>query len=310
MRGINLQDERGAALLASVFFIMLLGMIGLSLVTLTVADSQSEVISSGERQAFYAAYSGLEYGIKRVLTDASYYDWSETVETGGDLYSDVSVEFLGENLVRVRSNGHSSKFVKRLERTIDYIDVSQYAVYASGDVDYTFTNVWPNLLSNNTSLVYQHAPVMPIFDLDELRNLALPSRYYSGNLNILFSFTPQPNMMTFVEGHMHILANILTANEDYGYFTVMGDVHQNISGVTAVIYQPVAGKTYRQTLLGVYLAGGLITNGDVIGGSKWTLLYLNNLHVFYNQAKLRDFLHYSINGGPLVIRRNRWTNLN
>jgi len=67
MFAIDLKSEKGGALFASVFFLILLGMMGISLITITLSDQKMNTIEGKERQAFYATQAGIEYGMRRVF---------------------------------------------------------------------------------------------------------------------------------------------------------------------------------------------------------------------------------------------------
>ncbi len=314
MFGINLKNEHGGALLSTLFVLLIIGMIAMSAVTMIVADSKNEILAAEERQAFYAAQSGLEYGIKRVMIsdETNLSNWSETIPTGNGTVCTVTAQFINDSTVTIQAVGKTTRFVKRLQKTINFIDVSRYAIYARGRVRYTLTNTWPRIFSHNPGLIRQNAPVMPIFDLDELRNLARPNRYYRNNLVIRWFFTFSPRRITFVEKNLRFSA---WSWGTFGHFVVMGNVTQQ-SGwipfvpISATVYQPVAGKVFRKSGWAPFFYGGIITNGDVIGGNRWTFFYLRNLHVFHNRNTIRRFMDYSINGGSLLIHRSRWENLN
>ncbi len=315
---IKLKNQNGAALLSTVFFLILLGMIGMSLVTMLVADSRLGMLNSEARKAFYAAHSGLEYGIKTVfVTDpTSLSDWSETVDTGDGTTCEVSAEFLSNNRVRIRAEGHSARFAERLEKVINYIDISEYAVYTSGNVQNVVAHEWPPSsifsIPNNPALVYQNAPVMPVFDPDELRENSKPNGYKSGDYTVTSIFNFPPKRTIFVEGN-------LTFDSwswlNWGHFTVMGDVVANgpwlpFSTVYGTVYQPNAGSQFTSppSLLRRSFIGGVILNGSITG-NNW-ILGSSNLFVFHYRPVIINFMRYSLNGGPMVIENSRWDNLN
>ncbi len=314
----HIRDEKGGTLLVIMFFIIFMGAMGASLVTLVVSNARTENIHADELRAFYAAQSGLEYGIRRIMESdvTSLFDWTENVDAGDGLHTIVTANFLSGHRVRIQATGYSTRITRRIQRTINYIDVSEYAVYASGSVEYTVTKEWPNLFgSNDPSLVYQNAPVMPIFELDELRNLAKPSSYFDGNLVVdnLFNFSPR--RITFVEGDLSFVSwNWF----NFGNFVSMGDVLFDSAWLPfttsfGTVYQPVPGKRFvsNRSFFNRSFIGGIISNGDVIGSSNGaTAPFWGKLYVFHHRSTILDLMSHSLNGGPLLILNNRWENLN
>ncbi|MFZ0388920.1 MAG: pilus assembly PilX N-terminal domain-containing protein [Calditrichia bacterium] len=311
MCGINWKNQNGGALLISVFFLLILGMLVLSLVTLTVSDSSIGALSGSERQAFYAAQSGLEYGMKAVLQQDTEEtgNWSETIDTGDNTTCEVSA-FFYEDSLRLLAQGHSSKFVKRLERKFSYIDVSDYAVYSADKVENVIT--LPDSFSAPTSsLIMSNAPVMPHFDIDYLRTLSKPNRYYTKHYTLSSVFSFGASRLAFFEKDLTF--DSWNLNMD-GYFVSMGKMHHKTKDwynlkifFNTVYYLPEAKKEFKKTGQGIFVTtGGIISEGRVSGGPKIS----ECVWVIHNRKIIRDFMQYSINGGPLLMRSHRWQNLN
>lgn len=321
MFAIDFKSEKGGALFASVFFLILLGMMGISLITMTLSDQKMNTVEGKERQAFYATQAGIEYGMRRIFEadPSSFSDWSETVQVGNGLSCEVSAQFLSGNRFRIQVSGSNSIASKRLEKEIEYIDVSDYAIYTSGTVTTTIASPWPPhsifFIQHHPELVYQHATIMPIFDLDELRDMSKPNGYHDGDFTVSSVFNFPPNHLTFVEG------NLTFAHWNWfgwGNFVTMGNVSIKsawlpLSTTFGTVYQPVAGKTLisQKSFFRRSFIGGIITNGDIIGSSNGAHFpYWGKLTVFHHRNTIVNFMRLSLNGGPLLINRSRWTNLN
>ena len=312
MRRLKKQD--GAALLSVMLFLIMLGMLGLSMATLVVSDAQVETLRADKLRAFYAAHSGLEYGIKRFLTSNVRHlrNWREQVDTGGGTYCVVSAYLESSTKVRIEALGYAGKTMSKLQKNIEFIDVSRYAVYATGKVEYTVAKEWPFFFHHHSAgLIYENAPVMPIFDLDELRQLAKPNRYYPGDLVVNHFFNFSPRRITFVEGNIYFVSwNWF----NFGHFVSMGDViFQSawlpFSTTFGTVLQPTRGKQFvsKKSIFNRSFVGGIITNGNVIGSSNGAKFpYAGKLVVFHHRNTILHLMRYSVNGGPLVIAKSRW----
>ncbi len=305
-----LKDERGGGLLITLLFIVFLGIIGVSMATLVVADTQMQVLNVGKRRAFYAAQSGIEYGIRGIMEYAvsnsslnSINNYSETVQTGGGSYCIVRLNVVNSTTVSIEATGYSQNFAETIEKEFSYIDVSYYAIYTTGEARYIRTIPSGRIRENATH--------MPLFDHDELRDLARPTQYFTGNLNLNWPFVFTRDI-TYVEGNLSF-GRFNWANR--GNFVARGNVRINTSwlplGFTVgTIYQPVAGRTFQcqWQLLWRELNGGLITNGDITGTSRhwWPFRFT----VRHNRNNINDLLQYTVNGGPLIITGSTWENSN
>ncbi len=301
-------NEKGAVLLNTLLFMMFLGIMGITMATLVIADSKMQVININERQAFYAAQSGLEYGIRGVMEYAvdnsnlsSLHNYRETIITGNGSQCEVRINVMSGDRIQIIASGKTGTYSRTLRKTIDYIDVSNYAIYTTGQARYIRTFP-PNL-------IYENAQYMPKFDLNELRDLARPLHYYSGNLTINHVFTFSQDVM-FIEGDLSF-GQMNWYN--YGSFVVRGDVLIQTSwfplgSTNGVIYQPEAGSRFlsQWNFLWRSLRGGIISNGDVIGTTRPWWMY--RFWVIHDRDRINDFMQYSVNGGPLIITSSRWEN--
>jgi hypothetical protein len=230
--------------------------------------------------------------------------------------ADVEMQIVGSDKVQISVDGGSGQFKKQLGATITYIDVSEYAVYTAGQVQHVITK--KDLFGPNyPSLTYQNAPVMPIFDLDELRNTSQPFGYYKGDLTINSGFDFPANRMVFVEGDL-TFHNIGWYHE--GHFTALGNTLLNSSVAQALayavtIYQPNPNSNFEAersvTLLGRNIWGGIIAAGNINGSTGYSFpWWMGELRVIYKRATIISFMNNSLNGGPLIIEKTKWENFN
>ncbi len=288
--------------------IIILGVIAINLTTLVLADTQIQLLNTGTRHAFYAAQSGIEYGVRYALEYAANNssmsgldNYEEVLDTGNGTSCTVTIDVGYDADISIVAVGLSQNSVKTIQKTINYINVADYAIYTSGTVRNMRT-----IPSNGVTL--ENASIMPKFDLDVLRDEARPSQYFSGNLNLNYPFTFSRSI-SFVEQNL-TFGRFNWAN--VGSFVVRGDVLIETSylplGFTdGVIYQPETGTTFQSEwqLLWRELEGGVISNGDLNGTNRTNLPF--RFTIRYNRSRINDLMRYSVNGGPLVITGSQWT---
>ncbi|GAB4333786.1 MAG: hypothetical protein Kow0037_12130 [Calditrichia bacterium] len=321
MRGINWREEKGSTLINVVFLIIIFGIIGVNLTQMVLSDVKVSRVQAERSRAFYAAHAGVEYGIRRVLSTLpeNFSNWSETLTLGSNLEVKVNVTFTGSKEAKIIAIGKVGNAAHRQEKNIDCIDVSDYAIYAAGEV--VNTAVHTSFTSNgweehHPELIYQKAKVFPIFDLEYLKNISI---YHSGNYTLPWWFDFGNPNLEYIEGNLTVP---FLSFVNSGHFIVGGDVHQ-VGGLVlphllrGTLYQPNSGtKYYRSSGNRPSVLGGIITAGDVIGGKDFQittglfgikLYWWKNLHVVHNRTFIRNFMEYSVNEGPLLIEKSRWT---
>jgi hypothetical protein len=316
------ENEKGAALLSILLFIILMGMMSASLAILVVSETRVTGLNADERRAFYAAHSGLEYGIRRIMeypgtagnSLSNLNNSSENLDTGSGTSCTVSFNVISTDSVIINAIGRSQRYKKRLQHQLKLIDVSQYAIYTTGTVDnYTYCARYL-FSSHDPSLLYQNATIMPLFDLESLRNQARPSNYYNGNLSLSGYVTLSPWNSIFTEGDLTLTSwNWLNISAS---FIVRGDIYFNSAWLPfatnfGVVYQPEAGRNFTcsSSFLGRSVIGGIISNGNIIGSDNYHwLLRPGKLNVFYYPITIRSFMINSVNGGPLLIKKSLWRN--
>jgi len=301
----QMRREDGFALLNTLIFILFLGIMAISLVTLVVADARMQTVTMNESRAFYAAQSGMEYAVRGLLEAsskhslASLHNYKEHVATGTGTSARIMIRLVSGDSIVVQSIGFSQGYSRTLIKGLNYSDVSDYAVYASGDVKY--------VRAIPPKSIKKYARNMPLFDYAELRNSARPTQYFPGDLvvNHFFSFHKK---ITFVEKNL-IFGTFNWVN--VGNFVVGRSVLVKTSplpfGLTfGNIFLPFKGSTFlsQWQLFPRVLSGGLIVNGDIIGTNKkwWYYRFL----VIRNRSRIKHLMQRSVNGGPLVINHTTW----
>ena len=299
----EIKSEKGFALLNTLIFIVFLGLLMVTLARLVVADAQMQAYYMNEKRAFYAAESGLEYALKGLELTAQYYNdlaglhnVTETIPTGGGTQCQITYRTYGLDSMHITATGQSGGYVKTVEKGINYVDVSQYAVYASGNVS--------NIRTSPSGLIKSNAAVMPYFELDVLRDLAKPTRYFPGDLLINNLFTIAPNSYTYVENNLTFgffsWANV-------GNFVAGNSIQINSSFLTlneGVFYLPNPGSSFTSSIaLFPSHRGGLIVNGDATCPSFFLFRY----KVYHHRPYLINLLSLSVNEGPVVYWNASWS---
>jgi hypothetical protein len=118
-----------------------------------------------------------------------------------------------------------------------------------------------------------------------------------------------PTPLAFVEGDLSLQAlNFLTI----GNFAALGSINLqpwifNIS--QAAFYQPTAGQPLvcsMPIILGYFIDGGLITNGNIQGYTKpWWAFWIFQFTVNHDRNVINGLMQYTVNGGPLIYTNNR-----
>jgi len=307
-------DQRGFALLNTLIFLILMGMMAISMVTIVLADKKIHAFNLNDRQAFYAAQSGIEYAMRAVSVHAagmnsnsatitSLHGHTETLILGNGAACDIQLNFTGTTQFEILATGSTENRTKRLRKTVNYIDVATYGIYVAGSA---------SLISTSPSgKILQSAAFMPRFDLDVLRDLARPAHYYSGNLTVNSVFAISRDVV-FAEGDITFGTFNWINNGNW----VAGDdmtINSNFLplGVTnGTMYLPNPGGNFlcKFQILGRYLIGGLIANGNAVGSSVafWPFRFL----VIYDRENINDLLQHSVNGGPIIYTGSTWEMIN
>ena len=296
------KNQDGVILIGLLIFLIFIGMIVTSLLVLLAAESRMQIVELNQKRAQYAAESGIEYAMRAINEHAvkSTYlfplnNYQEDLNTGNGTHCQIKLKIIYPNKIKIRAIGYSTNYAKVIEKTVEYIDVSQYAVYATGEVK--------NIRVIPFNRLKAHAKYFPLFDEDELIARAKPNQYYPKDLYISHIFS-------FIKDVAYIGRNLTFGAFNWlnvGNFAVGGNIRIKSSwlifGVTSgVMYQfnPNSQFLCEWQFLWRALYGGIITNGDVYGTSKphWPFRF----RVYYHRPKIVNFLKYSVNGGPLIYK--------
>lgn len=303
----QLKREDGFGMLNTLIVIMFFGMMGSTLVILLTSDSRMQAINTERIRAFYAAHSGIEYCIRSISESAArsvsmgqLHNYSETLDAGEGVRCEISIRLMGSDSLEITSTGFTNLAVHTLKKAVNYTNVSDYAVFATGTVNHVRT-----IPANR---IKQNAEKFPLFDYDELRNLAKPARYFSNNL-IINGFFYNTRKVTFVEKNL-IFGRFSWFS--FGNFVTGGNTLIKTSwfpfGFTrGNILQFNEGSLFLSQVQFLWreIYGGLIINGDVTGTSNPHWFY--RFTVRHNRGYMNQLLRYSVNGGPIVLNRSTWS---
>lgn len=305
-----IKNESGMMLLNILFFILFLGIMATSITTMVIADYKMQSVNLARPRALYAAESGVEYALRGVMEYAvansslgGLHGYNETIDAGGGTEAEITLSVIGSDSLLITSVGRTANFSQTVTKGINYIDVSNYAIYATGSISKVST-------SGGGLGRRANATHMPKFELEELRNMARPLHYFPGNLTINSPFT-FVNNMAFVENDLTVNNyNFSFLSGVIGTFVAGRNITLNstiISFYNGVFYQPNPASF--RALGGYrlyYIDGGLIVNGNVTGKKYFFNIFKNTL-VHYNRTRINSFMQYSVNGGPLVVFNSRWS---
>ncbi|RMH65714.1 MAG: hypothetical protein D6677_01795 [Calditrichaeota bacterium] len=210
MRVTNFKSQRGNMATTVVVVVLILATLGVILASLSSADSALQLLQQEDQRAFYAAQSGLEYGVKRYLSSDDVEEFNTTdLDLGDGVLADVSLEDNGSEVI-ITAVGKSNKSQKTVQTIISAADsnyVPDYAVFTTNTVNGVKTTTQDSD-DDDPSLVYQNAPTLPRFDLDNLKELAQATQddgqsyYYAGDLTVDEDFDPPANTIVYAEGNI------------------------------------------------------------------------------------------------------------
>ncbi len=231
MREIKFNSEQGSTLIIVVGIIIGLGTLGFILATLSSSSNTLQMLESEDQRAFYAAQTGMEYGIKEYLAADDITEWDVSgLDAGDGVTSDVSLKINAvSNEIIITSVGKSARSTKILETVISNTDsnhVPDYAVFSKRPVENVVTK---DSLSgdDDAGLVYENAPAVPVFDNDKLRALAKQTQsdgnsyYFEDDLVITEDFNPPDGTIVFTEGKLNFAKGAWEGNV---HFVAMDDI--------------------------------------------------------------------------------------
>lgn len=300
------KKQDGFALLNTLILVLFLGIMGTTLATLLLADMRSQSINIYSSRAFYAARSGLEYAIRGFMEQGNKYvnlavlhNYSEVVATGNGTRAKITINFVNNDSVRIKSVGYSRQYSRTIIKALNFSNVSQYAIYATGNVK--------NVSTIPNGKIKKYAKDMPFFDTDVLRNLAKPTQYFPGSLVIKFPFYLSKDI-TFVEknlifkkfswlniGNFVVGENVLIKKSPLPFGLSFGTMY--LFGQHSHLY-------IQKQIFNKFFFGGVFVDGDVIGSIH--PFFHSRLYVYYNLNAIRRLMRYSLNGGPIVVHNSTW----
>ena len=249
MRAINLASQRGNMLTTVVVVVLALATLGVILATMSSADSALQLFQQEEQRAFYAAQSGLEYGIKRYLNSDDVEEFeTEGLDIGNGAQADITLED-NDSVVVITSVGKAQKALKKVQTVISSADenyVPDYAVFTANTANGVYT-LASGEEDNDPDLLYQNAPTVPKFDLENLKSLAKTVQedgnayYYEGDLTVDDDFEPPDGTVVYAEGNIRFEKGSWDGTV---YFVSGGDAtfasswQNNDSDVQMLLYLP------------------------------------------------------------------------
>ena len=306
----KIKSEDGFALLNALIFIVFMGLMAVTVSKLVVIDLKEQTSNMNRTRAFYAAQSGIEYAIKGLEKSAPNYsniavfnNYKEEISTGNGTTCLVRIFTRGADSLRIVATGQSGDEKKTVVKGARYLDISRYAVYATGDVNYVRTIPSGKIMKN--------APVMPLFDLDKLRNLAKPSFYFPKDLILKKPFTFYGKNIVFVENNLIFkkFSWYNTGNYIVGKHVLLQKSWLPFGSNWGTFYLPNPNSRFdsQWMLIARFLIGGMIVNGEVRGTNRpfWFYRYT----VIHNRNYLINLMKLSVNEGPLVFWNGSWTQL-
>ena len=179
---IEAGDQRGALLLSMTFIMAIVALMGAALTTMIFSARESGFQNLQARRAHFIARSGVEYGIKRLVSSDpdKRKNWHEnlTVQFANDCQ--VSGTFTSDSTFKLEVLATPPRAVLKKEVVIGFEDLSQYALLTGGPVGQVST-IPPGL-------VWHGGEKMPVFRNENLRLSAGRSGYFRNNLKASMGF--------------------------------------------------------------------------------------------------------------------------
>jgi len=214
MQGISLKSEKGSTALTVVAIVIILATLGVMLASINSSESILQVLDAQNQRAFYSAQSGIEYGVKKYLTDDQVKPFEEkNVEVGPGMTADVSLSVDDKNnTATILSVGKTEKSATSVQKTILQTDLSYMPAYAAYSPKPIVNVAAKDSIKGkkDKKLIYQNAPRAPKFDLDNLRTAAKQvqsdgkSYYFAGDLTVDADFNPPDGTVVFTEGKLKL----------------------------------------------------------------------------------------------------------
>lgn len=319
---LHINNEKGATLIAVIFFVSTLTLAGLVMVHFVQNNSKVIALDAQTARAFYTAQSAVDYAVRKSLNTQNWH-WSASNQAIANGAASINVEdstiynYLKDTLqvkVLATSGNASSRQIFRMRLT----DISGYAVYISGNLnDVTINDSAGN---PNPSLAYDHATELPEIDTYRLKQMAMAQgHYFSGSLSLSNGasyptgadanfYHPRPNgvpsdtpNVVYIEGNLEVK----NSAQIFGIIVVNGDVVlKNSQKLDGILFLPSPVSVVQQVDMDnketVY--GGIFGGANVEGNGN-----TNKININYRSSYVKKFFSsYAINGLPYITIWRNW----
>lgn len=319
----QIKNEKGATLIAVIFFVSTLTIAGLVMVNFVQNNSKVVALDAQSARAFYTAQSAVEYAVQKSLNTKNWH-WTASNQAIANGSATINVEdstiynYLKDTLqvkVLATSGNASSRQIFRMRLS----DISGYAVYISGNLnDVTINDSAGN---PNPSLAYDHATELPEIDTYRLKQMAMAQgHYFSGSLSLSNGvsyptgadanfYHPRPNdvpsdtpNVVYIEGNLEVK----NSAQIFGIVVVNGDVAlKNSQKLEGILYLPSPVSVVQQD---VDLHNKESIYGGIFGGANVEGLgNAGKINVYYRASYIKKFFSsYAINGLPYITIWRNW----
>lgn len=314
-------NERGSTLTTTVFFVSLLTLLGMAMVTFVQSSSKLTSSNFQSINSFYSAQSAIEYGVRRSMTTKNWH-WSANNQNiaGGSVSifaEDSTLITALKDTLQIRVIAAAGNAVSRQTFRMRVIDISGYAVYISGNLN--DVTVCDSAGNPSPGLGYDYATELPEMDTYAMKQMAIAQGHYFGTSVSLSNgdsyptgsdasfYHPRPNgvpsdtpNVVYIEGNLEVK----NSAQIFGIVVVTGDVVlKNSQKLEGILYLPSPISVVQQVDLNnkesVY--GGIFGGTNVEGNGN-----VNKINVYYRSSYITKFFNnYSANGAPYI---NIWRN--
>ena len=318
-----MDNEKGATLIAVIFFVTTITIAGLVMVNFVQNNSKVIAVDAQTARAFYTAQSAIDYAVRKSLNTNNWH-WSaanQTIANGtATIYAEDSTVYgyLKDTLqikVVATSGNASSRQTYRMRLT----DISGLAVYISGDLNGVTIN--DSAGNSNPSLACDHAAELPDLDTYRMKQMAIAQgHYFNGSVSISNGasyptgsdanfYHPRPNgvpsdtpNVVYIEGNLEVK----NSGQVFGIIVVCGDVTlKNSQKLEGVLYLPSPVSVVQQD---VDLYNKESVYGGIFGGANVEGLGNDSkINVYYRASYIKKFFsNYAVNGLPYITFWRNW----
>lgn len=322
----SVHQEKGSTLVAAISLVTILTLAGFVLVSLTDNNARSLAVDVASARAFYAAQSGLEYGIRKSLTSGNWH-WNASQQAIGSgsvtVVAEDSTLFPSlHDTLQVRVIGTYGGATSGQTFRMRLTDISGFAIYISGSLN--DVTVRDSAGNPNPMLAREYATELPEMDTERLKQMAIAQgHYFSGSLSVSNGasyptgndanfYHPRPNgtpsdtpNVVYIEGNLEVK----NSGQIFGIVVVQGDVTlKNSQKLEGVLYLPSPVSVVQQD---VDLHNKETVYGGIFGGANVEGLgNENKINVYYRASYIRKFFgSYALSGMPYITIWRHWKQL-